>query len=81
MLTGENRITQIKTCPSAIVSTASPTWTGLGSNSGVHGERLATVSRILRFGRYFKIVQKTDLPMTVNSRSKAFEGIVLLEHE
>jgi hypothetical protein len=31
-LTGENRSTQGKTCPSATLSTTNPTWTDLGWN-------------------------------------------------
>ena len=41
-LTGENRSTRGKTCPSATLSTTNPTWTGPGSNLGLRGERLAT---------------------------------------
>jgi hypothetical protein len=41
-LTGENRSTRGKTCPSATLSTTHPTWTDLGSNAGLRGERLAT---------------------------------------
>jgi hypothetical protein len=36
-LTGENRRTRGKTCPSATLSTTNPTWTDLGSNPGPHG--------------------------------------------
>jgi hypothetical protein len=41
-LTGENRITRGKTCPSATLSTTNPTWTNMGSNPGLQGERPAT---------------------------------------
>jgi hypothetical protein len=41
-LTGENRSTRRKTCPSATLSTTNPTWTDPGSNPGLRGERLAT---------------------------------------
>jgi hypothetical protein len=41
-LTGENRNTWGKTCPSATLSTTNPTWTDLGSNSALRGERPAT---------------------------------------
>jgi hypothetical protein len=37
-LTGENRSTREKTCPNATLST---TWTHLGSNPGLRGERPA----------------------------------------
>jgi hypothetical protein len=43
-LTGENRSTQRKTCPSATLSTTNPTWTDPGSNPGLHGGRLAANS-------------------------------------
>ena len=41
-LTGQNRSTRRKTCPSATLSTINPTWTEPGSNPGLRGERLAT---------------------------------------
>jgi hypothetical protein len=37
-LTGENRSTRRKTCPSATLSTTNPTWTDPGSNLGLRGE-------------------------------------------
>jgi hypothetical protein len=37
-LTGENRSTQRKTCPSVNLSTTNPTWTDPGSNPGFRGE-------------------------------------------
>jgi hypothetical protein len=41
-LTGENRSTRGKTCPSATLSTTYPTWNDPGSNPGLRGERAAT---------------------------------------
>jgi hypothetical protein len=41
-LTGENRSTRVKTCPSATLSTTNLTWTEPGSNPGLRGERPAT---------------------------------------
>jgi hypothetical protein len=41
-LTGENRSTRRKTCPSATLSTTNPTWIDPGSNPGLSGERPAT---------------------------------------
>jgi hypothetical protein len=40
-LTGENRSTREKTCPSDILSTTNPTWTDSGSNPGLRDERPA----------------------------------------
>jgi hypothetical protein len=40
-LTGENRSTRGKTCPSTTLSTTNPTWTDQGSDSGLRGERPA----------------------------------------
>jgi hypothetical protein len=40
-LTGENRSTRGKTCPSATLSTTNPTWTDRGSNPGLRGGRPA----------------------------------------
>jgi len=42
ILTGENRRTRRKTCPSATLSTTNPTWTDTGTNSGLSCERPAT---------------------------------------
>jgi hypothetical protein len=41
ILTGGNLSTERKTCPSA-TSTTNSTWTGLGSNPGLRGERPQT---------------------------------------
>ena len=41
-LTGENRNTRGKTCPSATLSTINPTWIDQGSNTGLRGGRRAT---------------------------------------
>jgi hypothetical protein len=38
-LTGENRSTRGKACPSAILSTTNPTWTDPASNPGLRGGR------------------------------------------
>jgi hypothetical protein len=40
-LTGENRRTRGKTCPSATLSITNPTWTDPGSNPGLRGRRPA----------------------------------------
>jgi hypothetical protein len=40
-LTGENRSTRRKTCPSATLSITNPTWTDPGSSPSLHGERPA----------------------------------------
>jgi hypothetical protein len=42
ILTGEDRKTRRKLCPSAALSTTNPTWTDLGMNPGIHCDRLAT---------------------------------------
>jgi hypothetical protein len=42
ILTGENRRTQRKTCPSATLSTTNHTWIDPGSNPSLRGERPAT---------------------------------------
>jgi hypothetical protein len=39
ILTGENGITWIKTCPSATLTTTNPTWTDPGANLGLCDER------------------------------------------
>jgi hypothetical protein len=41
-LTVKNRRIWGKTCPSATLSTTNPTWTDLGSNPALCGERSAT---------------------------------------
>jgi hypothetical protein len=42
ILTGENRRTQRKICPSATLSTTNPTWIDPGANPGLRGERPVT---------------------------------------
>jgi hypothetical protein len=63
-LTGENRSTRGKTCPSVTLSTTNPTWTDPGSNPGLHGERPAT--NRLSHGTAFHVNFLTALHMTVN---------------
>jgi hypothetical protein len=41
-LTGENRSTREKSCPSATLSTINPTWNDPGSNPFLRGERPVT---------------------------------------
>jgi hypothetical protein len=42
ILTGQNRITRRKTCPSAILFTTNPAWIDPGANLDLRGERPAT---------------------------------------
>jgi hypothetical protein len=42
ILTGENRRTRRKTCPTDTLSTTNPTWTDPGANCGLRGGRPAT---------------------------------------
>jgi hypothetical protein len=42
ILTGKNRRTRRKTCPSANLSTTNPTWIDPGANPSFRGERPAT---------------------------------------
>jgi hypothetical protein len=42
ILTGENRRTRIKTCPSAPLSITNPTWTDPGANPSLRDERPVT---------------------------------------
>jgi hypothetical protein len=44
-LTGENRSTRGKTCPSATLSTTNPTWTDPGSNPGLR-DGMAAANRL-----------------------------------
>jgi hypothetical protein len=41
ILTGENRRTRIKTCPSVTFSTTNPSWTDSDANPGLRGKRSA----------------------------------------
>jgi hypothetical protein len=47
-LTGENRSTRRKTCPSATLSTTNPTWTDPWSKPGLRDGRPAT-NRLSRY--------------------------------
>jgi hypothetical protein len=42
ILTGENRRTRRKTCPSATLSSINPAWIDTGANPGLRGVRPAT---------------------------------------
>jgi hypothetical protein len=75
-LTGKNRSTRRKTCPSATLSTTNPIWTDPGSNPGLRGKRPAT--NRLSHGTAFGLVQSTFLassfffhPHHVSSAHKA----------
>ena len=46
-LTGDNRSTRGKACPSAYLSITNPTWTATGSNLGLRGGRPATMEQVL----------------------------------
>jgi hypothetical protein len=50
-VTGENQSTLRKTRPTATPSTTNLTWFGVGSNSGVFGERPATIHLKICCGR------------------------------
>ena len=41
IMTGETRRTGRKTCPTVILSTTNPIWTGLGSNPTLRSDRTA----------------------------------------
>jgi hypothetical protein len=53
-LTGENRSTREKTCPSATLSTTNPTCTNPGSNPGLRGGRPAANRLRHKFVSYNK---------------------------
>jgi hypothetical protein len=63
-LTGENRSTCGKTCPSAPLSTTNPTWTDLESNPGLRGGRPAAraFSKFIRSQKQSKLT--FILPLT-----------------
>jgi hypothetical protein len=52
ILTGENRRTQRKICPSATLSTTNPTWVDLGFNPGLCGERPVTSANSLNVNTF-----------------------------
>jgi len=51
------RCTRRKTCPIDTMSTTNPTWTGLGSNPGLGGDRPATDRLSLKSGMYYFRIQ------------------------
>jgi hypothetical protein len=62
-LTGENRSTRGKTCPSATLSSTNPTWTDPGSNPGPRGERPAT--NRLSHGTAYPVIYSFSGPNTL----------------
>jgi hypothetical protein len=57
ILTGENRRTRGKTCPSATLSTTNPTWIDSGANQGLRGERPATNDLSQGMAQYSVLLQ------------------------
>jgi hypothetical protein len=62
ILTGENRRTLRKTCPSPTLSTTNPTWTDLGANMGLCCEKLATNCLSHGMALLLTVVQATFSP-------------------
>jgi hypothetical protein len=54
-LTGKNQSTWRKTCPSSVLSTINPTWTSLGSDTGLCGDRLVINHNSLVFQLKFNM--------------------------
>jgi hypothetical protein len=58
-LTGENRSTHGKTCPSANLFTTTPTWTGPGLNLGLrdyrHCQKLLLMVIHIQFPRFISL--------------------------
>jgi hypothetical protein len=61
-LTGENRRTRRKTCPSAILSTTNPTWIVPGARPGLRGERPATNDLIHCTASYIAQISEHFIP-------------------
>jgi hypothetical protein len=59
ILTGENRRTRRKICPSANLSTTNPTWIDPGANPGLRGARPATndLSHGTVLRSYYKVIE------------------------
>jgi hypothetical protein len=76
-LTGEDRSTRGKTCPSATLSTTNPTWTDPGSKPGLRGERPAT-SRLSHgtAKAYNFSMQHVTYKIHNNYRNTAYVGLV-----
>jgi hypothetical protein len=69
-LTGENRRTQGKTCPSATLSITNPTWTDPGTNTGLRGGRSA--ANRLSHGTAENVL---DCALTPNVRSNLVHSL------
>jgi hypothetical protein len=67
ILTGGNRRTRRKTCPSATLSTTNPTWIDPGANPGLRGESPATndlsrgTASLLKYTQSSKYILKIPL--------------------
>jgi hypothetical protein len=73
-LTGENRRTRRKTCPSATLSTTNPTWTDPGSNSGLRGERPAT-NRLSHGTAFSKIDRTAQMYLRISCLSSSSRSL------
>jgi hypothetical protein len=75
-LTGENRSTRGKICPSAPLSTTDPTWTDPGSNPGLRGERPAT-NRLNHGTAYFTNLIFTLLHCSLTKELQYYRDTIL----
>jgi hypothetical protein len=58
---GENQRTQIKTCPSATLSTTNTTWTALAANLGLHGEKLEPTNCLITCDSIYRKIKQYGL--------------------
>jgi hypothetical protein len=61
-LTGENRRTRIKACPSSTSSATNPAWTDQGSNPGIRGENPRT-NRLSHGTAYVSVTEVTSVQL------------------
>jgi hypothetical protein len=77
ILTGGNRITWRKTCPSATLSTTNLTWTDQGANPCLRGLRPATnhLSHRTAWLAYYSVIQ--NFPEAIPTADEMWEEIIL----
>ena len=73
VLTGENRSTRRKTLSHCYLFTANSTWTDLGSNPGLQGERSAT-NGFIAMDRFTWLRLSTGLGMWKSEGHETLQG-------
>jgi hypothetical protein len=79
ILTGENRRTRRKTCPSATSPTTNPTWIDPGANPSLRGKRPAT-NHLSHDTAYSRYVSRICVLLTMLNNDNRYSGTGSIEN-